>query len=192
MAGALSGIYVILLIAFVLVNVIAVVGGVVWTICKALKMKDKKGFRAIILSMLCILVAACAWIFNFGWLRLVLTVMLVPFIHAIIFFITNTCASKYMDKSKKMKVCIWLFYITYILAYIMLPDCDDVKTYMFFGLIRDDMTEQSITGIGFLVSNISCLIHIIVFVLQIVEIRRIKKEEKAEALNETTETESGL
>jgi hypothetical protein len=63
---------------------------------------------------------------------------------------------------------------------------------MFFGLIRDDLAEQSITNIGFIVSNISCLIHIIVFVLQIVEIRRIKKEEKAEALNETTETESGL
>ncbi len=186
MYSAFNGIFLILLICFVLVNVIVIVGGVVWAICKALKMNDKKGLRAVIFSILCILVAACSWIFNFGWLRFILTFMLVPFIHAIIFFITNTCASKYIDRSKKMKVYVWLFYITYLCAYVTLPDGADIgPTYMFFGLIKSD----SASSIGFLVAYISCMIHIIAFILQSVQILKLKKKEKTEAIQEATETE---
>ena len=166
-----------LVFLLILILIIAIVFIAVRTTCFFIKLgkintSNKK--KTILISIFSIILAAVSWITNMGWIRFIMTLMMIPFIHAIIFFITDLYIASYIDKYWNIKLLNLLFYITYLLLYIFLPDGGDVgELYFFFGLIHSNVLSyiaQAISGIAFLV-------HIVLLILQIIQVAKIKKKE---------------
>lgn len=150
-------------ILIIAVTVVIVASGTIWGILKCRNSNHKK--KIIFLSIIAIFIAAASWVMNIGWLRFIMTVMLIPFIHAIIFFLFNLFMASYADKAKNIKTLNLLFIMTYLLLYIFLPDgADSGETYFFFGLIHND----SLSNIAYGITEISFLGHIVLIVLQII------------------------
>ncbi len=136
------------------------------SIVSLIKNGNKAKFIYVIISILCVLIVAVSWIFNMGWLRFFLTFLTIPVTHAMIFMIANNFAASYVNKSVRLKIYVILSYVTYVLGYVLFPDFADYgPTYVFFGLIRNDV----IADIAFTLSFFSFAAYIIVFVLQIID-----------------------
>lgn len=162
-----SSILLLLLIAGLVAVVTVIVVGVILAIVK--KGNSKK---VTICTLVSIIIAGFSWILNFGWLRFFMTFLLIPVIHGTVFFLSNIKFAKYTDQSTKMKKMNFLFIITYLMSYFLMPDGGDTgEMYFFFSLIHNDI----LAGIASFVSSIAITAHILLFVLQIVEIRKIKK-----------------
>ena len=127
--------------------------------------------KMILLSLLSILIVAISWLMNFGFIRLFCLLMLIPFAHAIIVFAISVVASNY-SAYRKMQMYNYMFCTTYILSNILFPDSDELSTRMFFGLIENDF----MCNLGTVLSIISLIMHIILIVLQFIEIMRIDKK----------------
>ncbi len=127
--------------------------------------------KMILLSLLSILIVAVSWLMNFGFIRLFCLLMLIPFAHAIIVFAISVVASNY-SSHRKIRLYNFMFCATYILSNILLPDSDELSTRMFFGLIENDF----MCNLGEVLSIISLIMHIVLIVLQFIEIRRIDKK----------------
>jgi len=127
--------------------------------------------KMILLSLLSILTVAISWLMNFGFIRLFCLLILIPFVHAVIVFAISVVASNY-SSHKKMRMYNYMFCITYILSNILFPDSDELSTRMFFGLIENDF----MCNLGHVLSIISLIMHIILVVLQFIEIGRIDKK----------------
>lgn len=164
-----------LLIAIIIIAVLVIVGGTIITIIKSYKQGIHSKWKAILITLLCIAIAAVSWIFNMGWLRFIMTFLLIPFIHAIIFFLVNLFSLKYIQKSKKLRNFYIMFCITYLLFYLLLPDAGDIgEMYVFFGLIQSNMFSY----ICNLISSVAIWGHIVILILQITEIIKIRKSIK--------------
>ena len=165
-----------LLLTFMIIGfVIAlgiIIGVFIWSTIKIKKGKSDKFKKIIILTFGSIIIAAASWVFNFGWIRFFMTFLLVPVIHTIIFFLTNILLAMYTDRSSKMlKLNLW-FVITYLSTYLFLPDGGDYGgMYFFFGLIHNNNLAYAASFIA----EISAVVHVVLFVLQIVEVIKIKK-----------------
>ena len=161
------------MIPVMIISAIVLMGGTIWGFYIAKKRSERNRKRIILISILSMVLVAVSWFTNMGWIRFILTIMLIPFFHAIIFFLTNLFASAYVNKSPNIKLLNQLFCATYLIAYIFLPDGGDVGgLYFFFGLIHSDVLSyisQAISGIAFLG-------HIILFILQVIQIVKVKKE----------------
>ncbi|MBE7038910.1 MAG: hypothetical protein E7404_08430 [Ruminococcaceae bacterium] len=169
-----SSILLLLLILMPVIAVVVIVSGTIWGIYKARKNNSPNKKKIILLSILAILIAAVSWILNMGWIRFVMTFMLIPFIHAIIFFFTNLFMASYVDKTKNIKILNLLFIMTYLLLYIFLPDAADYgEMYFLFGLIHNDL----LSNIAYAISSISFLGHIVLFVLQIIYAVKTKRKQ---------------
>lgn len=172
LANANLGLLLNLFVILIFVAVVIIVGGVVWAIIKSGKSEAYTSKRIIIWTLYAIVIAAISWVFNFGWIRFFMTFLLIPVIHGIVFFSLNVLFAKYADKSPKMSKLNLLFIITYILVYVLMPDgADTGEMYFFFGLIHNNI----LSGIANFISGISFIAHIVLLIMQIVEIRRIKK-----------------
>ena len=162
--------------AIIVITVPSIIGASVFTIVKSYKAKNYTKMKCMILTLLCMTIAAGSWLLNMGWLRFVMTYALVPFVHAIIFFLANLFSAKYMQKSKKLKAIFIMFCITYLLSYLLLADGGDIgEMYVFFGLIHNN----EISHICDYLSEIAVFVHIALLILQITEIAKIKKCEQA-------------
>ena len=159
-----------------MVGLLLVIGLIVFGIVKAVKVLKQNNFygkkRTILMSIFYILIVIASWFLNMGWIRFFMTILLIPFIHAVVFFLTNFFATKYFDKSTKIrKLNLW-FTISYLIAYLLMPDGGDIGgMYFFFGLIHND----TLSGIANSISSIAVIGHIVMFVMQIIEIKKIKK-----------------
>lgn len=161
-----------IIITFV-VAALVVISGVIWAIVKTRKNNSFNFKKTIICTFGSIIIAAASWIFNVGWFRFFMTILLVPIIHGIAFFLANMFFAKYTDRSLKMLRMNLLFIITYLIAYLFMPDGGDIgEMYFFFGLIHNDMLSK----IAFLISSSAAIGHIVLFVMQIVEMMEIKKK----------------
>lgn len=161
--------------AIIVITVPSIIGASVFTIVKAYKTEDYIKMKCMILTLLCMTIAAVSWLLNMGWLRFVMTYTLIPFVHAIIFFLANLFSAKYMQKSKKLKAIFIMFCITYLLSYLLLADGGDIgEMYVFFGLIHNN----KIFYICNYLSGIAVFVHIVLLILQITEIAKIKKCER--------------
>ena len=157
-----------LLIVVFIVALVVIVGGTILGIVKARKASKKVIFR----TLGSIIIAAISWILNFGWLRFMMTFLLFPIIHGILFFLANMFFCKYTDESPLMSKWNLLFIITYLIAYVFLPDAADAGgMYFFFGLINSDI----LSDVAYYLSIAAGIAHIVLFVLQFCEIRKIKK-----------------
>lgn len=159
-----------------MVGLLLVIGLIVYGIVKTIKVLKQNNFygkkRTILMSIFYILIVIASWFLNMGWIRFFMTFLLIPFIHAVIFFLTNFFGSKYFDKSTKIKKLNLWFVISYLVAYFLMPDGGDVGgMYFFFGLIH----SNTLSGVANFISSVAGIAHIVLFVLQIVEMRKIKK-----------------
>ncbi len=160
-----------LLIAIIIIAVLVIVGGTIIAIVKSYK-QDNSKLNAILASLLCIVIAGSSWVLNMGWIRFIMTFMLIPFIHAIIFFLINLFTAGYIHKSKKLRNINIFSCLTYLLFYILLPDGGDVgETYVFFGLVHSNLFSNICNAI----SGCALLGHIVLLILQIVEVIKVKK-----------------
>lgn len=134
--------------------------------------KFYKKRKTMLTSAAIILIVAVSWVLNMGWIRFMMTILFIPVIHSVIFFFVNLCSAQYFDKSGKLKILNFLFVFTFLLFYILMPDGGDVgEMYFFFGLIHSDMLSY----IANCISVIAAVGHIVLFVMQIAEIKRIRK-----------------
>lgn len=158
-----------------LLIVLLIIGLIIYAIIKTVKFLRENSFRGkgkmIIISVISILIMASSWVINMGWLRLILTFLLIPVIHILAFFLMNLYSSKYFEKSKKLKVLNVFFVMTFLACHLFMADFDDVSIYAFYRLIRDERL-LSITG---QVSFTSFFAHIVLFIVQVIEIRKLKK-----------------
>lgn len=160
------------LIAIIIIAVLVIVGGTIIAIVKSYKQGNHGKRNAILASLLCIVIAGSSWVLNMGWIRFIMTFMLIPFIHAIIFFLINLFTAGYIHKSKKLRNFNIFFCLTYLLFYILLPDGGDTgEIYVFFGLIHNNLFSSICNKI----SDSAILGHIVLLILQIVEVMKIKK-----------------
>ena len=127
--------------------------------------------KMILLSLLSILIVAVSYLMNFGFIRLFCLLMLIPFVHAIIVFAISVVASNY-SSYRKIQMYNYMFCTTYIFSNLLSPDSDELSTRMFFGLIENDF----MCNLGEVLSIISLLMHIVLIVLQFIEIRRIDRK----------------
>ncbi len=159
-----------------MLGLLIVVFLIVFGIVKGIKVLKKNKFygkkRNILMSLLYIAIVLASWFLNMGWLRFFMTILFIPFIHAAVFFMTNFFVDKYSDQSTKIKKLNLFFVITYLIAYLSMPDGGDVGgMYFFFGLIHSD----TLSGLANFISSIAVIGHIVLFIMQIVEIKKIKK-----------------
>lgn len=172
LANVNSGFLLTLLIIAFVVAIVVIIGGTILGIVKARKNNSFNSKKVIFRTVGSITIVAISWILNFGWLRFFMTFLLVPVIHGIIFFLANVFFAKYIEQSSKMSKFNLLFFITYLISYLLLPDGGDIgEMYFFFGLIHND----AFSIVANFISSVAGTAHIILFVLQIVEMSRIKK-----------------
>lgn len=111
-----------------------------------------------------------------GWYRVIMTLALLPFIHAIVFLVTNWFAAAYKAKSRTLQWLNLFFCISYLAIYLFLPDFGDIgEAYFFFGLIQ----SNHITSIAGNIAIYALIVHILLFILQIIQIFQIKKQDTA-------------
>lgn len=172
-----------LLNLIVVVMIVVIVGGTVWAIIKSIKKNSAEQRRVIILTWISLFVAALSWVLNIGWLRIIMTFLLAPFIHAIVFFAINFSVAKYVSQSPKIKKLNLFFIITYLLLYIFLPDGGDVGgLYLFFGLIHND----TLAYVGEFISSLAFVAHVVFLIMQVIE---MGKTETGKNKKNNTETD---
>lgn len=161
-----------LLIAIILIAVAVTVGGTITACIKSQKKREYSTLKIVLTTILCIAIAAVSWVFNMGWIRFIMTILLIPFIHAIIFFLVNFFSSKYIQISKKAKNIYTVLCITYLVFYLLLPDGGDTdELYVFFGLIHSNVFAY----ICRFISSWAGLGHIALLILQTIEIINMRK-----------------
>ncbi len=130
----------ILLIAVVAVAVLFLVFKLICAVIKTIKMKRFNVIAYTFISILCVAIAAVSWIFNMGWLRLILTLVAFPFVHAVLFVVIIAKSSAKVSLSVNLKKYIILSHITYIASYLLLPDGGDYgEMSFFFALIESNI-----------------------------------------------------
>ncbi len=160
-----------LLLYLLIITILTVFGITIITIIKSFKQGKCNKCKTIFVALLCIIIVGLSWIFNMGWLRVIMTLVLIPFINAVIFLVINLIVSKYIDESNELKNINILFCLTYLLTYLLLPDAGDIgEMYVFFHLIHNNLFSY-ICGI---ISFAAFIGHIALLIFQIVELVKVK------------------
>jgi len=172
-------IYQILLMSSLVVSAAVIIGAIIWVILRMIKGKAPCSKIIIIITFVSILVAAAAWLFNFGWIRLFMTFTGIPIIHGMVFFVSNMLFfSKYAKCSDKILKWNMIFSVSYPVSYMFLPDGGDYGgTYFLFGLIHND----NLSPVASFISFAAFIVHVVFFVIQIVEVVKIKKDMSGKA-----------
>ncbi|MBQ8398211.1 MAG: hypothetical protein IJX53_08475 [Clostridia bacterium] len=96
--------------------------------------------------LLCAGLAAASWIFNPGWLRVIL--FLAAVIHTLIFAAIHISAAMCLEKSRLLHILLWVDYIPYLAVYLLLPDFGDLgEVHMLFGMICSEVIRTAALGI---------------------------------------------
>lgn len=149
--------------------ILAAIACAVIAMVKAKKSGNRMRVRYDVISIVSVLVAAASWLLNFGWIRFIMTLRAIPFIHAILFFFVNHFAAAYVKKSRALNSFTVLSYVFYMAAYLCLPDGGDIgPLYVFFGQFHSDWVIgvcNTIAAIGFAGSAV-CLVLQLIFALK--------------------------
>ena len=154
------------------------------------KLNHPENMKYYYMLIICIFVMLISWIFNFGWLRVFLTWLSFPVIHAVIFGIINGKSLLKLHLSAKLKIYTLLSFVSYIISYFAFPDGGDGGTmYVFFGLLHGDAA----TSVAFTICYWSFITHLVITVLQIIELIIVKlkmvKKTKSMIPNEDIQSE---
>jgi len=125
------------------------------------KAKGKDTFWCLFVSSLCVLVSAANYVWNAGWIRIMMTWILLPFWYVLLLFIASKSASACIS-DKWVKAMFIVSHVCFVASSLLLPDFgDETVNYMFFGQI-DDASEYFI--------GVSALLFVVSIVLMIVMI----------------------
>lgn len=165
---------------FGIAQLIAVIWLIIWAIVKAIKFIKKnsllKNRKQLVLSVICIIIATASLVFNIGWIRVFMTITLIPIIQPILFLVTNLYASKYFIEVPKLKIINFLFIITYLIFWILLPDGGDTgPLYCLFNLVHND----NFADVASSLSTLAGAAHIVFFVLQIIQFKKLKNKSES-------------
>jgi hypothetical protein len=133
-------------------------------------MKNKNNL--ILLALFSIIIVAISYVLNFGFVRLLGLITLIPFAHAVLVLIIGITAGKYSEH-KRIRLYNILFSLTYVLSNVFYPDADELSGRMFFGLIENSF----MCNLGDVVSIVALTVHVILLVLQLIEITHAGKTE---------------
>lgn len=128
--------------------------------------------QAILISLGFSFLGAASWLFNIGWLRLILTFTFVPVLMIILVFVANCLSFKYFKFSSNLKDLNTLFNLSYLFFWLLLPDYGDYgDPYMLFGLIK----SRELTSIASPLASAFALLFAATFIIQMVQIAKLKK-----------------
>lgn len=163
------------LLAMPLIALTAFVMGIIFMFSRSENRKGK--YKVIILPVLAVIFSVASCIFNFGWLRLLITATTSLWICIVVFFWSNVFAVPYLYEHRMMKIINLLYNITYIVFWLFLPDFGDMgPAYFFFTLIRHDFWAQ----IAGAIAVISGALNVLLFIWHTVLIIVLKcRKEKA-------------
>lgn len=139
----------------------------------AVKSGDRVRIKYTMLSVLCVLAVAICGFFNFGWIRTIATVFAIPVIHTLFFVLVCFRSLPFFERSAILSKYVLWSDITYLTAYLFLPDGGESDSYVFFGRIRHD----GVIEIAYLLSFILFVVNLILLCLQIDERRKLRKSE---------------
>lgn len=122
-------------------------------------------------SVLCVFIAVASWVFNMGWIRLALTFLLVPLIHAIVFLCIHLKAAKIPSE----RIWNWIRIsscVGYVFSNLMFPDGgDNGELYFMFGLLDC----ESFFSIALYAAILFFVIHVVATVWMLVVMRKHRK-----------------
>ena len=137
----------------------------------AVKSGDRVRIKYTMLSVLCVLAAAICGFFNFGWIRTIATVFAIPVIHTLFFVLVCFRSLPFFERSAILSKYVLWSDVTYLAAYLFLPDGGDSGSYVFFGRIRHD----GVIEIAYLLSFILFVVNLVLLCLQIAEKKRYER-----------------
>lgn len=176
MRTVLTAGYMMISMLFGLVQIVATAGVIVFGIIKlikALKNKELQIKKSSVISFICIAISILSFIFNMGWLRVIMACTLIPVIQPIIFFMINLYAERYSKKAPGLKMINWIFIVTYPLFWICLPDFADAgPSYCFFYQVKD----EGVVAAALTSAIIIGIVHIISLILQVVWLVNIRSK----------------
>lgn len=135
------------------------------------KLNHPENMKYYYMLIISIFLMFISWTFNLGWLRVLLTWLSFPVIHAVIFGIINGKSLLKLHLSVRLKIYTLLSFVSYIISYFAFPDGGDGGTmYVFFGLLHGDAA----TSVAFTICYWSFITHLVITVLQIIELIIVK------------------
>lgn len=178
LANAPLNFFFLFIIIVLIILALAILAGMVIIVRNWIQGKKSRDYTKVkynLICVLCMVIAAVSWITNFGWVRFFMTLVTIPFIHAIVFFSINFFAVTQIKKSHMLKVLTLLSFVTYLCGYIFLPDGGDVgPMYVFFGLLHND----SMYGLCSAISWTGFAGNVVFMVLQMIEAIKIRRATK--------------
>ena len=136
---------------------------------------------AIVGMVISALIAALAFVSNFGGIRFVLILLSIPFIQAALFWVANILSSRFLRESKAIFILYIISCITNFAMYAFLPDgTDSGPMYaMFFAIRSDDLAVimWSVAVWSFITNVGACIAQIVLYAS---ERRKISAKTKME------------
>lgn len=165
-----------IIIAFFLIVAFAVLAFAVLKLVRAIKRilscEQPKNIVYLLAFIGCVFLVAASWIFNMGWLRVILIWVPVPIVHLAIMLALVCKACEVIHLSQRLKKYTLLSLVTYCAAYLLLPDFGDVGgAYMLFGLIRGD----SVATVAFVFAALSAVVNICMLIFMNDETKKLKQ-----------------
>ncbi len=141
-----------------------------------IKLTKKEKTALTVTSIALFLLTFSSWILNFGYLRMIMSFILFPIFHYVAALVINILSTKRWRFSGRLKIYTIIYNIVYVLFHLLLPDeVDDGERYFCYGLIKSDAISEFSKMVAW-----GCLVvGVVLFVLQIVEIVRVKKNQKS-------------
>ena len=168
---------------------LAVIGLIIFFVIRLLKKYSNAKKKALVISFVCFFTVAVSWVLNMGWYRfgLIVAYFFIPIIGTGMFFVTNVAAAGCFEHSRRIRVLNLLFIITYLAGNLLFPDGGDIgEMYFFFGSIYSD----DLANMAFVASGIAFLVHIILFIWQIIEVCRVTVSLKKQTQQAAEETDN--
>ena len=157
----------------------AAVIGIVFAVRSILKERRRDEFNTKtariwrFIIILCVPLAILSWLFNMGWLRVILTVSALPLIHTLFFLLVNIKATGCVVTSKTMPKYILLSCASYLLSNFLFPDAGDYgPMYLFFGLIRND----AVASVAMCIAPLMLVFNILILICEYSKLRSFKSE----------------
>ena len=69
----------------------------------------------------------------------------------------------------KIKILNIFFVLTFLFAYVFMPDSDDISSYVFFGLVHN----ENVLNIAEIISTVAFVGNVVTFIMQIIGIEKI-------------------
>lgn len=116
LANAPLNFFFLFIIIVLIILALAILAGMVIIVRNWIQGKKSRDYTKVkynLICVLCMVIAAVSWITNFGWVRFFMTLVTIPFIHAIVFFSINFFRGNTDQKISHVE-SIYLFIVCYL------------------------------------------------------------------------------